>query len=68
MDKLSGSRTFCWRLFLGLLPPQHDKAQWVVTTQEKRQLFYKKMTAIMTHKELSEHQHKQVEELLMLQL
>ena len=73
LDKLSGSRTFCWKLFLGLLPfkadsVQDQKTKWVMVTQEKRALFYKKMSAVLRYKELQEKHHRDVEDLLSLQL
>jgi hypothetical protein len=38
----TGSRTFSWRLFLGIIPEEKNYAKWVDCIKLERQLFYKK--------------------------
>jgi len=38
----AGSRTFAWRLFLGLVPEEKNFAKWVSQIRQKRLEFYKK--------------------------
>jgi len=38
----TGSRTFCWRLFLGIIPEEKNCSKWVDAIREERHLFYKK--------------------------
>lgn len=38
----TGSRTFSWRLFLGLIPEEKNFVKWVQSIKMERQTFYKK--------------------------
>lgn len=38
----TGSRTFCWRLFLGLIPEEKNYTKWVEYIRQERVTFYKK--------------------------
>lgn len=38
----TGSRTFCWRLFLGIIPEDKNFVKWVDCIKQERQTFYKK--------------------------
>jgi len=38
----SGSRTFAWRLFLGLIPEEKNFQKWVTAIRQERNLFYTK--------------------------
>lgn len=38
----SGSRTFIWRLLLGVIPDTKEPAQWVEAIRKERAAYYKK--------------------------
>lgn len=38
----TGSRTFSWRLFLGLIPEEKNYVKWVQHIKQERLTFYKK--------------------------
>ena len=38
----SGSRTFAWRIFLGLIPEEKNFVKWVKLIQDERNKFYKR--------------------------
>ncbi len=38
----AGSRTFAWRLFLGLIPEEKNFSKWVHHIRKERQIFYRK--------------------------
>jgi TBC1 domain family member 5 len=37
-----GSRTFLWRLFLGVIPEENNHVKWVEAIRQERQEFYRK--------------------------
>ena len=49
-----GSRTFSWRLFLGVIPDENSPAKWVQAIRAERQSFYSKTEElkIVKNKEL----------------
>lgn len=38
----TGCRTFCWRIFLGIIPEEKNFIKWVKNIREERSKFYKK--------------------------
>lgn len=38
----AGSRTFCWRIFLGIIPEEKNFTKWVESIKREREIFYKK--------------------------
>ena len=38
----TGSRTFCWRLFLGIIPEEKNYVKWVESIKRERDCFYQK--------------------------
>ena len=45
-----GSRTFCWRLFLGLIPEEKNFYKWVECIRNERITFYKKSEELRINK------------------
>jgi hypothetical protein len=46
----TGSRTFSWRLFLGLIPEEKNYVKWIQTIRKERANFYKRSEELRINK------------------
>ena len=72
LPRLTGSRRFCWCVFLGLIPSQidvhleNDHLQWITQLALYRKQYYKKMEAVMQFKQRMEEHQQEMAELVSL--
>jgi len=49
--KQVGSRSFMWKMFLGLIACSPKQEDWVASLQAHRNLYYKKLGAVLSFKD-----------------
>ena len=66
LTRLSGSRSFWWKVFLGLIPDTNEKDKWIQSLQTHRDLFNKKMSAVLVFKNKQEQKNDEMAPLMNL--